>query len=216
MSDPESLSPRVSDDLRRILALANGRAMPVSEILKHTQGRGLQTIAIVLSLPFLSPVALPGLSIPFGVAIAICGLRIALRHQPWLPGFIARRSIPFPVLEKTLRFGISVHSKLEKFLRARWMLFSDGHAAHMAAGLTIALAAIFLSLPIPPPFPLTNTIPGFAIILLSLGMLERDGLVMCWGYLLTLLAAVYVALILALGGAGATKIWHIIANAFQS
>lgn len=189
--------------------------MPVSEILKHTQGRGLQTIAIVLSLPFLSPVALPGLSIPFGVAIAICGLRIALRHQPWLPGVIARRCIPFPVLEKTLRFGISIHSKLEKFLRARWTIFSDGHAAHMAAGLTIALAAVFLSLPIPPPFPLTNTIPGFAIILLALGMLERDGLVMCCGYFLTLLASVYVALIVALGGAGATKIWHIIANAFQ-
>lgn len=194
--------------------MAGGQAMPVSEILKRTQGRGLQIIAIVLSLPFLSPVALPGLSIPFGVAIAICGLRIALRHQPWLPGFIARRSIPFPVLEKTLRFGISVHTKLEKILRARWTVFSDGHAAQMAAGLAIALAAVLLSLPIPPPFPLTNTIPGFAIILLSLGMLERDGVLICCGYFLTLLAAAYVALIVALGSAGAMEIWHIIADAF--
>lgn len=187
--------------------------MPVSEILRHTRGRGLQTIAIVLCLPFLSPVALPGLSIPFGVAIAICGLRIAFRHEPWLPGFIMRRSIPFPILHKTLRFGIAVHSKLEQVLCARWTFLSDSHAAQMAAGLTIALAAFFLSLPIPPPFPLTNTIPGFAIILLSLGMLERDGLLMCCGYILTFLAAVYVALIVALGSAGATKIWNLMGGA---
>jgi len=187
--------------------------MPVSDLLLHTQGRGLQTIAIVLCLPFLSPVSIPGLSIPFGVAIAICGLRIALRHQPWLPGFITRRSIPYPVLEKTLRFGIAVHTKLERVLRPRWAGLSTGHASHMAAGLTIVVAAVFLSLPIPPPFPLTNTIPGFAIILLCLGMLERDGLVMCWGYILTAVAAVYIGLIAFLGGAGVSKIWSLLAGA---
>jgi len=210
MPAPEATVPRVSDDLRRILVAADGQAMPVSEILRHTAGRGLQTIAIILSLPFLSPVALPGLSIPFGVAIAICGLRIAFRHQPWLPGAIMRRSIPFPVLEKTLRFGIAAHIRLEKFLRPRWLVFTASHAAHMASGLAIALAAVLLSLPIPPPFPLTNTIPGVAIILISLGMLESDGLVIFCGHVLTAIAACYVALITVLGGAGAAKIWSLL------
>jgi len=184
--------------------------MSVSEILEHSAGRGLQTIAIILCLPFLSPVALPGLSIPFGVAIAICGLRIAFRHRPWLPGAIRRRSIPFPVLEKTLRFGIAAHTRLEKFLRARWLVFTGSHSSQMASGLAIALAAVLLSLPIPPPFPLTNTIPGFAIILISLGMLERDGLVVFCGYLLTAIAAGYVMLIAVFGGAGAVKIWNLL------
>lgn len=186
--------------------------MSVAEIIRHTRGRGLQTIAIVLCLPFLSPVALPGLSIPFGIAIAICGIRIAFRHQPWLPEFIAKRRISFAVLDKTLRFGIAIHMRLEKLLRARWPGFVDSHQAQMAAGFAIALSALFLSLPIPPPFPLTNTIPGFAIIMLCLGMLERDGLVTCLGYALTVLSAAYVALIAVLGGAGAAGIWHWIAS----
>ncbi|MEI6280114.1 MAG: exopolysaccharide biosynthesis protein [Verrucomicrobiae bacterium] len=210
MIGPGSESPRVSDDLRRILAAAGGRAMPVSEILRHTEGRGLPTIAIILSLPFLSPVAIPGLSIPFGVAIAICGLRIAFRHQPWLPGVILRRSIPFPILDKMLRFGIAIQSRLEKHLRVRWTVFSDSHAARMSSGLAISFAAVLLSLPIPPPFPLTNTIPGFAIILLSLGIMDRDGIVIFCGYLLTAIAAVYFGLIAALGGAGAVKIWSLL------
>jgi len=182
--------------------------MSVADIIRHTHGRGLQTIAIVLCLPFLSPVAIPGLSIPFGIAIAICGLRIAFRHQPWLPEFIARRHISFAVLEKTLRFGIAIHIRLEKFLRARWTGLLDSHPAQMAAGFAIVLSAFFLSLPIPPPFPFTNMIPGFAIVMLCLGMLERDGLVVFFGYALTVVSAVYVGLIAFLGGAGAARIWQ--------
>ena len=200
--------PRVSDDLWRILDLAGGEPMSVADIIRHTHGRGLQTIAIVLALPFLSPVAIPGLSVPFGIAIAICGLRIAFRHQPWLPEFIAKRHISFAVLDKTLRFGIAVHTKLEKFLCARWTVLVDSHPAQMAAGFAIAVSAFLLSLPIPPPFPLTNTIPGFAIVLLCLGMLERDGLVILSGYVLTVVSAVYVGLIAFLGGAGAARIWQ--------
>jgi len=203
----EAPPPRVSEDLRRLLDLAGGQAMEVGTILRHTRGRGLQVISIILCLPFLSPVSVPFLSIPFGVAIAICGLRVALRHEPWLPSFVMTRSIPFAVLEKMLRFGIAAHTKLEKFLRPRWAAAAVGHPAQMAAGITIALAAIMLSLPIPPPFPLTNTIPGFAIILLSLGLLERDGLVIVVGYVLTALAAVYVALIATLGGVGVAQLW---------
>ncbi len=216
MTKPESSahSPRVSDDLRRILGLAAGEPMSVADIIRHTRGRGLQTIAIVLCLPFLSPVAIPGLSIPFGIAIAICGLRIAFRHQPWLPAFIARRRISFAVLEKTLRFGIAVHTRLEKFLRVRWTVLVDSHAAQMVAGFAISLAAFLLSLPIPPPFPLTNMLPGFAIITLCLGMLERDGLVMFFGYALTVVSAVYVGLIGLLGAAGAMRVWQWIESLF--
>ncbi|MFA7344250.1 MAG: exopolysaccharide biosynthesis protein [Terrimicrobiaceae bacterium] len=216
MLEPESPAPppRVSDDLKRILELAGGNPISVADIIRHTRGRGLQTIAIVLCLPFLSPVALPGLSIPFGIAIAICGLRIAFRHQPWLPEFIARRNVSFAVLERTLHFGITIHARLEKFLRPRWTVLADSHPAQMAAGFAIAFSAFLLSLPIPPPFPFTNMIPGFAIILLALGMLERDGAVMVSGYFLMAVSAVYVVLIVFLGGAGAARIWHWIAGLF--
>ena len=69
-----------------------------------------------------------------------------------------------------------------------------------------------MSLPIPPPFPLTNTLPALAIILISLGMLERDGVVIFCGYLLTAISTVYVALIAALGGAGVAKIWSLLGS----
>lgn len=207
-------NPSIAADLKSLLQASGGRAMRVEEILHHTRGRGLQVIAIVLCLPFLSPVSLPVISIPFGVAIAVCGLRIALRHDPWLPAFAKNRSIPFPVLEKMLNFGIAAHARIARFLRVRWTVLLDSHAATMADGLAISLSAFFLSLPIPPPFPLTNTIPACAIIFLCLGMLERDGVFVFAGYVLTFVAAVYVGLIAFAGTAGAGQVWKWISGAF--
>jgi hypothetical protein len=154
-------------------------------------------------------VTIPGISMPFGLAIALSGLRIAFGHRPWLPEFILNHRISFPVLEKMVHFGCAIYEKVEKVIRSRLCVLLDGPGMGMMIGLAIALAGVFLSLPIPPPFPLTNTIPGFAIICLSLGLMERDGGLILCGYMLTVIAAIYVGLIGFLGKAGVDQLWQL-------
>ena len=199
---------RISDALRRLLHEANGQAMTVREMVKILHGRGLQFVVILLCLPFLAPVTIPGISMPFGLAIALSGLRIAFGHRPWLPEFILNHRISFPVLEKMVHFGCAIYEKVEKVIRSRLCVLLDGPVMGMMIGLAIALSGVFLSLPIPPPFPLTNTIPGFAIICLSLGLMERDGALILCGYALTVIAAIYVGLIGFLGKAGVDQLWQ--------
>ena len=199
---------RISDALRRLLREANGQAMTVREMVKILHGRGLQFVVILLCLPFLAPVTIPGISMPFGLAIALSGLRIAFGHRPWLPEFILNHRISFPVLEKMVHFGCAIYEKVEKVIRSRLCVLLDGPVMGMMIGLAIALSGVFLSLPIPPPFPLTNTIPGFAIICLSLGLMERDGALILCGYALTVIAAIYVGLIGFLGKAGVDQLWQ--------
>jgi hypothetical protein len=199
---------RISDALRRMLREANGQAMTVREMVKILHGRGLQFVVILLCLPFLAPVTIPGISMPFGLAIALSGLRIAFGHRPWLPEFILNHRISFPVLEKMVHFGCAIYEKVEKVIRSRLYVLLDGPGMGMLIGLAIALSGVFLSLPIPPPFPLTNTIPGFAIICLSLGLMERDGVLILCGYALTVIAAIYVGLIGFLGKAGVDQLWQ--------
>jgi len=55
-----------------------------------------------------------------------------------------------------------------------------------------------------------NTIPGFAIIFLSLGLMERDGGLILCGYGLTLVAAIYVVLIGLAGTAGVDHLWRML------
>ena len=207
---PADANERLSDALRRLLDEADGRPLMIREMIEILRGRGLQLVVVLLCLPFLTPVTLPGISMPFGAAIALCGFRIAFGHKPWLPAFILNRRISYSVLEKMVHFGCKVYGKIEKVIRPRLAFFLVGPGMGMLVGLAIAFSGIFLSLPIPPPFPLTNTIPGFAIILLSLGIMERDGALIVCGHALTAISAVYVTLIGLLGKAGVDHLWRML------
>ncbi|HEY5777195.1 MAG TPA: exopolysaccharide biosynthesis protein [Terrimicrobiaceae bacterium] len=206
---PRESTERISDALRRLLREAAGRPLMIREMVEILHGRGLQFVVILLCLPFLAPVTVPGISIPFGLAIALCGLRIAFGHRPWLPAFILNRRISYSVLERMVHFGCVIYEKIEKVVRPRLGFLLAGPGMGMMIGLAIAISGLFLSLPIPPPFPLTNTIPGFAIIFLSLGLMERDGGLILCGYALTSIAAIYVTAIGFLGKAGVDHIWDI-------
>jgi hypothetical protein len=201
---------RISDALQRLLREAAGRPLMIREMVDILHGRGLQFVVILLCLPFLTPVTIPGISTPFGLAIALCGFRIAFGHKPWLPGFVLNRRISYPVLEKMVHFGCRIYERGEKVIQPRLGFLLAAPGMGMLIGLAIALSGIFLSLPIPPPFPLTNTIPGFAIIFLCLGLMERDGGLILCGYALTLIAAIYVVLIGLLGTAGIDQLWQML------
>jgi len=199
---------RLSDGLRRLLTAADGRSLAVAEMITILRGRGLHMMLILLCLPFLAPVTIPGISLPFGLAIALCGMRIAFGHKPWLPQFIMKRQVSYSALEKMVKFGCAVYERIEKVVRPRLSVVFEGPGMQAATGATIALAGILLSLPIPPPFPLTNTIPGFAIIFFALGLIERDGVLVILGYVFTTLASVYVGLIAFLGKESVLGLWR--------
>jgi hypothetical protein len=87
---------------------------------------------------------------PFGLAIAVSGLRIAFGHRPWLPEFVLNRSISYSVLERMVHFGCTIYEKVEKVIRPRLNILLDGPGMGMMIGLAIALSGVFLSLPIHP------------------------------------------------------------------
>ena len=209
---PEDARERLSDALRRLLHEAEGRSLQVREMIEILRGKGLQMMVILLCLPFLSPVTIPGISLPFGLAIALCGLRMAFGHKPWLPAFVLDRRISAHALEKMVQIGCAVYGRVEKVIRPRLSYLFVGPGMVMLVGLSIALAGILLSLPIPPPFPLTNTLPGFALIFLALGMIEKDGLLILIGYTVTLISLLYV-LAIALGGQALfTYLWRLLSG----
>ncbi len=209
---PAEARERLSDALRRLLHEADGRSLQVREMIEILRGKGLQMMVILLCLPFLSPVTIPGISLPFGLAIALCGLRIAFGHKPWLPGFVLNRRLSASILEKMVHFGCVVYGKVEKVIRPRLSYLFVGPGMTMLVGLSIALAGILLSLPIPPPFPLTNTLPGFALIFLSLGLMEKDGVLILCGYTLTLIALIYASLIVFVGQEAFSYLWRLLSG----
>jgi hypothetical protein len=190
---------RLSRDLKKILDKAELQSLTVGQLRQTLKGRGFALLIILFALPFTIPVPLPGLSTPFGLAIAFLGFRMALGKRPWLPQRIQRAQISYATLEKIVRKAIRVAAFLEKVVkpRLRWMRH---RGLAKIIGLVIALNGLMLCLPL--PVPLTNSIPAISTILLTLGRIERDGVFTLAGFFVSLLGIGYIMFWINLGKMG--------------
>ncbi|MBJ7259612.1 MAG: exopolysaccharide biosynthesis protein [Chthoniobacterales bacterium] len=203
---------RLSEELESLLAIAPGRPMKLRTIVEHLHFRGLPALIVLLCVPFLFPVSIPGLSIPFGAAIALCGFRLGVGHSLWMPDFLLRREISYDLLQKLVGSAAAFYRRVEKLVRPRMHFLQRWPGMINLMGFMIMIGGILLSLPIPPPFPLTNSIPGLAIIFMALGIMERDGVCTLIGYALAVVGLFYIGLIFFLGAAGAQHAWDWMAG----
>ena len=180
---------RLSADLRALLHEADGRTVTVERIEEILKGRGVAMLILLLSAPFIVPA--PGLSTPFGVGICLLGLRIAIGGRSALPGFIRHKEVKFATLERVVNCVVRVVSKLEKRIRPRMRFMREHPRMVNLIGVGIISGGFVLSLPL--PIPLSNLFPALSIMCLAAGLMERDGLLVLWGYVMGVLSWVYLA-----------------------
>lgn len=154
----------------------------LGEIEKRLQDKGVAALMVVLALPFVQPVPIPGVSIVLGLILMSLGLKIALGEKGRLPQFLAQREIPERRLEAILLKILPTIRRIEKLFKPRWEFFFN-LPAKRAIGVFIILGGLALAMPLPPVIPLSNSIPAWSILCLSLGLMERDGLLICLGFL---------------------------------
>jgi hypothetical protein len=155
-----------------------------------------------MSLPFCFPISIPGLSIPFGVVIMLLGLRITFGRKPKLPGFILRKTIKHTTLERIVKLGVKVCSRIEKVAKPRMHFLQRSPGMVNLIGLGLASGGLQLLLPLPPLVPLSNTIPAISVVLLTAGLIERDGVFVLAGYAVNIAAWVYFGLMATVAGKG--------------
>lgn len=154
--------------------------LTLGEVVVVLQGRAWTLVLILLALPFITPIPLPFLSSPFGLAIALISLRLALGQRPWLPASLLAKPLPPGFFGKVLRFSARVLHFLEKLLRPRLSWIADMPVLIRVHALLMLLAGLVLLLPLPVPF--TNAFPAWLVLLIAGGLLERDGGAILAGY----------------------------------
>jgi hypothetical protein len=191
-SDPlpaEEILDPISEDLRGLLKVAKGNAMTIGEIEAHLKSRGYALLVLFLAAPFPIP-NIPGLSVPFGVAIMMIGFAFLMRRRPSLPHFILRKSVEFSTLNRVIPFVAKFMERIERYVKPRYKFLTRGALNTSFIGLAITSGGLFLALPL--PFPLTNGPPALSIIFLVVGMLCADGLVLILGYILGIASWFYL------------------------
>jgi hypothetical protein len=198
MTTDLSRSP-LSTDLATLHARVKDKALTLAELKNALKGRGSAMLLILLALPFCF-VAIPGLSMPFGIAISLIGACLVIGREPWLPRFIMNRRLSSARSDQLLAGAIKVARRLEKFVRPRLSFLHAGPGMLRLIGFGIVIAGVGLMLPLPIPF--SNSIPAWAVVLLAVGMMEKDGLCVLLGHLTAMGTWVFIGLTsaFALGG----------------
>lgn len=196
VTQPAAHCCRLSEELEAIQALTDGGDLPFRVFVDHLGTRGHAVLSLLLSLPFLQPVPLVGLSTPVGAGIAILGLFMALGLPPWLPEKWLDRPIPARHVVRIVRFGQKLLKRAERFIRPRGQWYHRHRWARPIAGVVIAVSGVQLALPLPIIF--TNTMPALVIVTTSVGMLEEDALLTILGELLFLLVLAVFTMIAVL------------------
>jgi hypothetical protein len=189
----EPLSQRL---LEIIEANSGAKGITFNELLEHTEGRGFYLVVILLALPFVVPVSIPGVSTFLGLSVSLLSLKLAFGAQPRLPRFMGNRRLSPQAQKRVLNASVKVLRLVEKLVKPRrtpWM--TTRPARFLNAGL-MALMGFFLALPFPPLPPFTNALPCYSIILLAASMMEEDGVTVWFAYALSLGTVLYLVVII--------------------
>jgi hypothetical protein len=165
-------------------------------LLERTEGRGFYLVVILLSLPFIVPVSIPGVSTVLGLSVSLLSLKLAFGAQPRLPKFMGNRRLSPQVQKKVLQGSIKFLRFVEKLVKPRRTPWMTTRPARFVNAMLMALMGLFLAMPFPPLPPLTNALPCYSIILLAVSMMEEDGITIWFAYALALGTIIYLVAII--------------------
>ncbi len=173
----------------------------ISDLIDSMEGAGFGLTLMVFSGALIMPLPppLPSLvSIP--LLIFAFQMMIGLK-APKLPSRFSSYTIKRSLLATTVRKSSPHIAKIEKVLRPR-MLFMMTIVAERILGALIFIFAGFVII----PMPFSNFIPGLGILVMSFGLLGRDGLVIFLGIFIGFLGILVSIIVFLLG----FEVFHII------
>lgn len=192
--DPDAAS--LGEQLAAIIDHLPEDKLTLGELLDVFGDEGLLLLTILLTLVFLIPVSIPGVSTVFGAAILLVGISRLIGRPLWLPKKLKDKALPADKLRPGLTRGMVWVQRLEKISRPyRLRVFVEGRAQDLFNNLAFILAALLLMAPFG-FVPFSNTLPGLALLFYAVGLIQRDGGAMLLGHLANILTIVYFGILI--------------------
>src|ERR1700683_1634789 len=175
-SAPAFPAIRTSQLLREILTKhPKVKNFTVQQIVDAIGERRIATSLMFFSIPGMLPV--PGTSNLVGLpAGLVAGHLIAGKTEIKLPQFILQRSVPRRSLTVAIHAILPVLERVEKAVKPRHQ-WASHPAAHRALGVLVFLLALVIAF----PNAGFNIAHAASIFIISLGLVERDGLAILLG-----------------------------------
>jgi hypothetical protein len=192
--------PPVSQRLRALVRSMPRTGITLSELIRSVGNDGLLILVALLTLVFLIPISIPGVSTVFGAAILLISVSRLIGRDLWIPSKLEHRVIGTRKLRPLLRKALSWLKKLERVSkpnRIQWLVAAGAVAFFNNAALI--LGAVLLMMPFG-LIPFSNTFPAVAILFLAIGLLQRDGVCILLGHISNVVTIVYFGVLIGGGG----------------
>lgn len=190
--------------LQAIAAESEIDRISIGHIDTRLGDRAFGILMIVLAFPNCLPLP-PGGSTLFGVLLMLVAVQVMFgRHRLWLPAVIRRRSVAREDFRKVVDKVAPILQRIERLCRPRLSWLAGGLAERLI-GLVVVVLAIIISLPIP---IIGNLPPAVIVGVLSIGLIERDGVAVLVGLVLSVLITVLNASVVTAAVLAVIEVWQ--------
>jgi len=166
--------------------------LTLREIVEAFGERGFGALILIVALISLFPWP-PGSKAILSVPIILLALELAFqRERVWLPSWTLSRGLPRQTFGQALARVMKPIRFVERLSRPR-MPWLTGEVADVVTGLTCVFLAVMMALPV----PFGDLLPGVTLIVLGLGVMQRDGAAILLGALGTVACVIYLFLVWA-------------------
>lgn len=169
---------------------------------------GMMLLSAFLTIIFLVPVSIPGVSTVFGGGILLLSIARLFRRPVWLPHRIGRRTVSTAKLRAGMERGLKWFHRLERVSRPHrmpWLM--RGRFVGAINDFALILGAVLLMAPFG-LIPFSNTIPAVALLFLAIGILQRDGVCILLGHLSNLASILYFGVLIGGGAVALRAAWQ--------
>lgn len=177
-----TIKERPTSDFLAVVVIENKKeVMTVGEIKNALHERGFGILMAIAAIPICLPVPVPpGYTTFFSIPLFIFSTQMILgMRAPWLPMWLEKKIIKRENLEKLVTKATPWLKKIEERMQPR-MTYISVRTWERIIGIFAFVFTVSIALPI----PLTNFPPGWGILVMSLGLLSRDGLTILIGMII--------------------------------
>jgi hypothetical protein len=183
---PRNFGPSLSEVLTQIANDESRARISIGDLATALRDRAIGALILVFALPNTIPMP-PGMSSILGAPLLFLTAQLALGRSPWLPKFIAERSMERKHFAAAVLRVVPWLARAERLLRPRLEILARPPFEYVI-GVICLLLSIVLFLPI----PMGNMPPAVAICLFALAILGRDGLWVLGGLCATIASVAIV------------------------
>jgi hypothetical protein len=158
--------------LNHIVEDQTGERVAIGDIIGSLGPRAHGFLLLLLSAPNFTPgPSMPGFSTIFAIPMCLISAQMVLgQRRLWLPHFIMRRSMKRGFFVKMVNALVTLVARLDRVLRPRWPALTTPVVERVLGLVGFGFAVLLLL-----PLPFFALLPAAGAVMLSLGVLTRDG-----------------------------------------